>query len=151
MRLLSALTSLLLLFPIHTHAHSSKGLGERLNNPSPHSIITYIVYREASGQSDKAARAVLDVVNNRLYECNLKRHCSLLEVVRKRGAFPYLSKGIYHVRDNEFLTKMGRVSRMAPVMSREYTFFNTSKFSFGRDCRKIDKLIFCKGEHVEEK
>ena len=146
MRLLSALTSLLILLPIHSHANSSKGLGSLLKHPSSHSIITYIAYRESRGQSDKAARAVLDVVNNRLYECNLKKACSLLEVVSKRGAFPYIKHGIFSVKDEKFLRKMKRVSRMAPVMGRGYVFFNTAKFSFGRDCRKIDKLVFCKGE-----
>lgn len=146
MRLLSALTSLLILFPIHSYAHSSKGLGSLLKHPSNHSIITYIVYRESRGQNDNAARAVLDVVNNRLYECNLKKHCSLLEVVSKRGAFPYIKHGIFSVRDEKFLHKMKRVSRMAPVMGREVLYFNSSKHSFGRDCKKLDKIWFCKGE-----
>jgi hypothetical protein len=145
--LFKALLSLLILFPILSQGKEVGGVGGHLRSPTNQQILQYVAYRETRGQSDKAMRAVIDVVNNRLYECNLKKHCTLKDVVSKAGAFPYMKRGVFLTNDAEFLTKFRRVSRMSPVLGRGYLYFNTERHEFGIDCKKIDKLIFCKGEY----
>jgi hypothetical protein len=141
-----ALLSLLILFSILSQGKEIGGLTERLKQPTNKQILQYITYMETRGQSDKAMRAVIDVVNNRLYECNLKKHCTLKDVVSKAGAFPYIKRGVFKINDEKFLQKYWRAPIMKPVVSREFLYFNTERHDFGRECRKIDKLIFCKGE-----
>jgi hypothetical protein len=143
---LKTLLSLLILFPILSQGKEVGGLTELLKQPTNQQILQYITYKETRGQSDKSMRAVIDVVNNRLYECNLKKHCTLKDVVSKAGAFPYMKRGVFLTNDAEFLTKFRGVSRMSPVLGRGYLYFNTEKHEFGVECRKIDKLVFCKGE-----
>jgi hypothetical protein len=148
MRSLSkALLSLLILSTTLSQGKEIGGLGERLKHPTNKQILQYVAYMETRGQSDKAMRAVTDVVNNRLYKCNLKKHCTLKGVVSKAGAFPYVKRGIFKINDEKFLQKYWRVSIMKPVVSKSYLYFNTEKHIFGVECRKIDKLIFCKGEY----
>jgi hypothetical protein len=142
-----ALLSLLILFPILSQGKEVRGLTELLKQPTNQQILQYITYKETRGQSDKAMRAVIDVVNNRLYECNLKKHCTLKDVVSKAGAFPYMKKEVFKVNDEKFLQKYWRVSIMKPVVSKRYLFFNTERHMFGVECKEIDKLIFCKGEY----
>jgi hypothetical protein len=151
--LYKALLSLLILFPILSQGKEIEGLGECLSQssylkqPTNKQILQYVVYRETRGQSDKAMRAVIDVVNNRLHECNLLKHCTLKDVVTKAGAFPYVKHGIFLVRDKKFLQKYEGVVRMKPVVSKRVLYFNTEKHTFGVECKKIDKLVFCKGEY----
>jgi hypothetical protein len=144
--LFKALLSLLILFPILTQGKEIGGLTERLKQPTNKQVLQYITYKETRGQSDKAMRAVIDVVNNRLYECNLKKHCTLKDVVTKAGAFPYVKRGIFKVNDEKFLQKYWRVSIMKPIVIKSVLYFNTEKHIFGVECKKINKMWFCKGE-----
>jgi hypothetical protein len=144
--LFKALLSLLILFPTLSQGKEVEGLTELLKQPTNQQILQYITYKETRGQSDKAMRAVIDVVNNRLYECNLKKHCTLKDVVSKAGAFPYVKRGIFKVNGGKFLQKYWRVSIMKPVVAKSALYFNTEKHEFGRECRRIDKMWFCKGE-----
>jgi hypothetical protein len=146
--LFKALLSLLILFPILSQGKEIGGLGERLKQPTNKQILQYVAYRESRGEDDRVVRAVIDVVNNRLHECNLLKHCTLKDVVTKAGAFPYMKRGVFKVRDEKFLQKYEGVVRMKPVVSKSVLYFNTEKHIFGVECRKIDKLIFCKGEII---
>lgn len=100
----------------------------------------YVAYREASGGSVETIRAVLDVVENRMKLYN-KTFC---QVVKQKGQFPYVRHGIRKVNDEKFLHKYRKAVIMKPVLTSSYIFFNTKKHKWGKDCRKIEKMYYCK-------
>jgi hypothetical protein len=100
----------------------------------------YITYKEARGESLETIRAVLDVVENRMKTYNE----TCLQVARKKGQFPYINKHTNFKVSKEWLHKYEIVVMMNPVLGRDYLFFNTRKFKWGKSCKKIGSLTFCK-------
>lgn len=110
-----------------------------IKNPTDEQCRQYMVYKEARGDSLKALRAVLDVLDNRMATYGTKA-CKEL---KKAGQYPYFKYGVKLVKDKEFLTKYDAATRMAPILTdRRYIFFNSIKHSFATGHKKIGHLYF---------
>lgn len=102
--------------------------------------LRYVAYKEARGEPIKAVNAVITTVKNRSVIFNK----SICEVASQKGAFPYFKKNFKFVKDKKFLHKFELANNISNVLDDEYLYFNTTKFSWGRNCKKFGKLIFCK-------
>lgn len=99
----------------------------------------YMIYKEARGESVRTMRAVLDVLENRM----ARRSLSVCEVLKEPGQYPYMRKGgVKKVVDKQFLRKYYSAYAMEPVLSSRYMFFNHTKFSWGKNTKRVGRLYF---------
>ena len=118
---------------------SAQAAQKYIKNPTDDQCRQYMVYKEARGDSLKALRAVLDVLDNRMATYGTKA-CKEL---KKAGQYPYFKYGVKLVKDKDFLTKYAAAIRMAPILTdRRYIFFNNSKHSFATGHKRIGKMWF---------
>ena len=111
-----------------------------IKNPTSRDCLQYTLYRESRGESLVTMRAVADVVLNRAR----KNRVTICETILAKGQFPYASKGIKKVSDNEFLTKYFKVITMKPVVSQDVIYFNHRKHKWATGHIRIGGLIFSK-------
>jgi spore germination cell wall hydrolase CwlJ-like protein len=112
-----------------------------INSPTDIQVLQWVAYKEARGESVVTIRAVLDVVLNRS-----RKNCeTILVTIRKPNQFPYIARtGIRRVNDKKFLRKFWSALIMAPVLSKEYIFFNhhKSKHQWATKHKRIGNLVF---------
>ena len=99
----------------------------------------YMLKRETNGGSVKMQRAVLNVMHNRMRKWN-KGACQVLYM---KGQYPYMIFGMKPV-SKEWLTHTEKLSRMSPLIDRDYIYFNTRKHVFGKEQLRVGSLWFSK-------
>lgn len=112
-----------------------------INSPTDIQILQWIAYKESVGESVITIRAVLDVVLNRVR----KNRETIYVTIHKPSQFPYIKRtGVRKVKDKKFLHKFWNALIMAPVLSKEYIFFNhyKSKHQWATKHRRIGNLVF---------
>lgn len=107
--------------------------------PTEESCIAWMLYKEARGESIKVQRAVLDTLKNRMLLSN-RYAC---EELHKEGAYPYFKYGVKKV-NSEWMKHYKEVDKLPRVLDNSFIYFNNTRHSFGRDCKKLGKLWFCK-------
>jgi spore germination cell wall hydrolase CwlJ-like protein len=112
-----------------------------IKSPTDIQTLQWVAYKEARGEPVETIRAVLDVVLNRAK----KNRETILVTIRKPNQFPYIRyTGIRKVNDKKFLRKFWNTLIMAPVLSKEYIFFNhyKSKHQWATKHKRIGNLVF---------
>lgn len=109
------------------------------NEISQEQCAAYVLYRESKGESNEVQRAVLDVVKNR----SNKEKVSICNVVKKPGQFPYVIHGIKKVSP-DWMNHYKEIDKLPKILDNDYMYFNNKKFRFGKNCKKIGGLVFCK-------
>jgi len=100
----------------------------------------YMLMRETNGtKSIKMQRAVLNVLHNRMRKFNM----SACKVIHMNGQFPYMVNGLKPV-SNYWLTHAEKLSRMTPLLDRDYLYFNTVKHKWGKEQLKVGTMWFSK-------
>lgn len=97
------------------------------------------MFKESRGESRKAMRAVLDVIEAR-GRLSVQDACTVLRV---KGAFPYMRHGVKKV-PKEWLTTYDEVVRMDVVLPEHVRFFGHVRMN-KKDYKlykKIGKLYF---------
>lgn len=110
-----------------------------IHNPSDYQCKAFSVFKESRGESKKAMRAVLDVIESR-ERLSGQDACTVLRV---KGAFPYMRHGVKKV-PKEWLTTYDEVVRMDVVVPESVRFFGHVRMN-KKDYelyKKIGKLYF---------
>ena len=101
--------------------------------------LSYAVYREASGQGIQTQRAVLDVILNRVK----KERLGACKVLRKPSQFPYMKYGVKEV-EHDWKLHYNVIKQFSPILTEDYIYFNSVRHKFGKHCKKIGDMYFCK-------
>ena len=99
---------------------------------------SYMLWKEARGESKRTARAVLDVFENRQAAWGLTG----CQVLRQKGQYPYMRKRGVKKLDFEAVVRYTVVSEMFPVLTKNYLYFNHVKHPWGKATKRIGKLYF---------
>lgn len=109
-----------------------------IKNPTELECKSFMIYKEARGESKIVQKAVLDILDNRIKQYK-KSAC---EVIKQKGQYPYAKKGIQKV-DKKYLTLIAELDKMSPVLTSDFLYFNTRKHKFKKRHKKIGNLYFC--------
>jgi len=108
---------------------------------SEYVMLRHAVYREASGCSLRCQRATVDTILAR----REKTSQNVFKVLSEPHQFPWhKSKGQKYKVPLYWLTRFREVYNMEAVLDKNYLYFNTTRHKFGKQCKHIDKLWFCK-------
>ncbi len=110
-------------------------LGHATNDEDCLAIATH---RESSGESLRGSRAVLDVIYYRMQKDSM----TACRVIRKPGAFSWVSTHVNWKPTKNMLTRFRIVDSMEPVLTEIYYFNNKPFRRIGRFCCKIGKHFF---------
>jgi len=110
-----------------------------IRNPTESQCVAYMLKKEAQGEPIKTQKAVLDVLSNRLE----KSKSTACHELNKPNQYPYFKYGVKEVSP-EWMKHYKEVDKLPRVLDNSFMYFNNTKHSFGRDCRKIHTLWFCK-------
>lgn len=96
------------------------------------------LYRECSGCSLRGAKAILEVIQNRM-QIEHKTACQII----RSSAFPWSNTQYSWKFSQEQLTRYFDVLQLSPVVGKGVYHFNNERFTtFGRYCCKVDGNYF---------
>ncbi len=96
------------------------------------------ITKEAQGEPLIGARAVLDVLENRM---KAKKQ-SACQIVLAKSQWPWAAKQKNWHYSVDMLRRYERVNWMKPVLDEKYIYFNTVPHSFGKKVKKIGNHYF---------
>lgn len=106
------------------------------------SCIGKAIWYEARGESLRVKKAVVQVIKNRARIDKI----SICSVIKKRGAFPWISRVKSWRLSTEQVAMLFDVIQHRPVVNSRVYYFNHVRLTFGVKQRKLGRMYFSERE-----